>query len=48
MLEGDDSNESTESNVVLGFRGFGSSSPGPSMQHSSLPQLNQVWDSNGK
>lgn len=47
MLEGDDSNESTESSAILGFRGFGSSSPGPSMQLSNLNTTSQgVWDSN--
>lgn len=47
MLEGDDSNESTESGVTIGFRGFGSSSPGPSAQISGGPQHGQgVWDAN--
>ncbi len=50
IVEGDDSNESTESsNVILGFRGFGASSPGPSTQLSAgLSQSSSqgVWDPN--
>jgi hypothetical protein len=47
MLDGDDSNESTESNNVLAFRGFGSSSPGPSITISGSSQANHgVWDAN--
>jgi hypothetical protein len=49
MLEGDDSNESTESVNVLvgGFRGFGANSPGPSAQQSSSNHSTSgVWDAN--
>jgi len=43
----DDSNESTESNVIVGFRGFGSSSPGPSGHTNNSNQLKAgIWDAN--
>lgn len=46
-LDGEDSNESTESNVILAFRGFGSNTQGTSAQLTALSQSNQgVWDPN--
>jgi hypothetical protein len=44
-IDGDDSNESTESNVIVGFRGFGSNSPGPS-GHGSGQMKAGIWDAN--
>lgn len=48
LIETEDSNESTESNVVLGFRGFGSVSPNPNSygQSGSGSASPCVWDPN--
>lgn len=45
IMDGEDSNESIESNVIMGFRGFGSSSPGPSVSGSGQSHQG-IWDSN--